>query len=98
MLEQTGPRAGWAQSSYNVVCSKREQTAWSVESENRRFIARKDGNPLIDGEVLSEPPRQPKGKGSSRERDHHSTIRDMMVISSHVLSLIPSGKYPMGMY
>ena len=27
---------------------------------------------------------------------HHSTIRDMMVASSHVLSLILGGKYPMG--
>jgi hypothetical protein len=34
------------------------------------------------------------------KKDHHSTIRDMMVASSHVLSLIPDGsnygKYPMG--
>jgi hypothetical protein len=45
----------------------------------------------LNGEVLSAPPRQPKGK-----KDHHSTIRDMMVTSSNVLSLIPGGKYTMG--
>jgi hypothetical protein len=31
--------------------------------------------------------RQPKGK-----KDHHSAIRDMMVASSHVLSLNSGGK------
>jgi hypothetical protein len=45
----------------------------------------------LNGEVLSAPPRQPKG-----EKNHHSPRRDMMVASSHVLASIPGGKYPMG--
>jgi hypothetical protein len=59
-------------------------------------------NQLVSSVDVQDPPKVDKVKGLGHDHVNHcSTIRDMMVASSHVLSLIPGGTYPivpMGIY
>jgi hypothetical protein len=48
---------------------------------------------VVERWVLSATPGQPK-----EEKKYHGTVRDMISASSHVLSSISRGRYPIGIW
>jgi hypothetical protein len=82
-----------------VRCALMQLTQTPGAKTTASFSPMKSANvrrPLDPSSAVSVPASHGLSLALTPPHLHHNTIRDMMAASSHVLSLIPCGKYPMG--